>query len=371
MNLPRERLHQILRENYVIPNQAGAFSGFESFFRSLVERGLVRRHQYKEAKEWAKGNGTYTKHYPARRRFKTNRVIVSGINDTWQLDLIDLQTYSEINENYNWILICIDVFSKFVWISLLKNKNAASVKNGLIDVLNRSTGRKPEKIQTDEGNEFENQVFKAFCRQRNIELFHVDSDKKASVVERVIRTIKEKMWRAFTDRGRYVYHDIIHDLIENYNNCYHRSIKTKPSLVTAVNEERIWEVLYGRIYTHIENRISFKYDVGEQVRYREFKDMRFDKGYVQNWSEEIFTIIERIPRVPPVYRIKEENGQELDSFYYEKELLAVNREPDPLYLIERIIRENLRNNTIFVKWLGYPDHYNSWISRDQVIQVGR
>lgn len=99
--------------------------------------------------------------------------------------------------------------------------------------------------------------------------------------------------------------------------------------------------------------------------------MRFDKGYVQNWSEEIFTIIERIPRVPPVYRIKEENGQELDSFYYEKELLAVNREPDPLYLIERIIRENLRNNTIFVKWLGYPDHYNSWISRDQVIQVGR
>jgi hypothetical protein len=99
--------------------------------------------------------------------------------------------------------------------------------------------------------------------------------------------------------------------------------------------------------------------------------MRFDEGYVQNWSEEIFTIIERIPRVPPVYRIKEENGQELDSFYYEKELLAVNREPDPLYLIERIIRENLRNNTIFVKWLGYPDHYNSWISRDQVIQVGR
>jgi hypothetical protein len=99
--------------------------------------------------------------------------------------------------------------------------------------------------------------------------------------------------------------------------------------------------------------------------------MRFDKGYVQNWSEEIFTIIERIPRVPPVYRIKEENGQEMDSFYYEKELLAVNREPDPLYLIERIIRENLRNNTIFVKWLGYPDHYNSWISRDQVIQVGR
>jgi hypothetical protein len=51
--------------------------------------------------------------------------------------------------------------SKFVWISLLKNKNAASVRNGLIDVFNRCTGRQPEKIQTDEGNEFKNQVFKA------------------------------------------------------------------------------------------------------------------------------------------------------------------------------------------------------------------
>jgi hypothetical protein len=57
----------------------------------------------------------------------------------------------------------------------------------------------------------------------------------------------------------------------------------------------------------------------------------------------------------------------MDSCYYEKELLAVNREPDPLYSIERIIRDDLRNNTIFVKWLGYSDHY----IRDQVIQVER
>jgi hypothetical protein len=96
----------------------GAFTGFESFFCSLVERGTsrVRKHQYKEAKECAKGYGTYTKHSPARRRFKNNRVIVSGIDDTLQLDLIDFQTYSEINEKFNWILICIYAFSKFVCI---------------------------------------------------------------------------------------------------------------------------------------------------------------------------------------------------------------------------------------------------------------
>ncbi len=77
--------------------------------------------------------------------------------------------------------------------------------------------------------------------------------------------------------------------------------------------------------------ISFKFNVGDLVRFREFKDMRFDKGYVENYSEEVFAVIDRVPRVPPVNRIKEENGWEMDSFYYEQELLAINRNPDPFY----------------------------------------
>jgi hypothetical protein len=67
-----------------------------------------------------KGNSTYTKHRYARRRFPTNKVIVNGIDDTWQMDLVADGT----NNCYNWILVCIDVFSKFVRIKLLKTKAA-------------------------------------------------------------------------------------------------------------------------------------------------------------------------------------------------------------------------------------------------------
>jgi hypothetical protein len=73
--------------------------------------------------------------------------------------------------------------------------------------------------------------------------------------------------------------------------------------------------------------------VGDFARFREFKDMRFDKGNVENYSEEVFTAIKGVPRVPPVYRIRDENGREMDSFYYEQELLFFNRDPDPLLLI--------------------------------------
>ena len=97
--------------------------------------------------------------------------------------------------------------------------------------------------------------------------------------------------------------------------------------------------------------------------------MRFDKGYVENYSEEVFTVIERVPRVPPVYRIKEENGREMDSFYYQQELLAIHRDPDPFYLIERILER--RGNRVLVKWLGYPDYYNQWINENEVINLAR
>jgi hypothetical protein len=94
--------------------------------------------------------------------------------------------------------------------------------------------------------------------------------------------------------------------------------------------------------------------------------MRFDKGYVENYSEEVFTVIER---VPPVHRIRDENGREIDSFYYEQELLAINRDPDPFYLKERILAR--LGNRVLVKWFGYPDYYNEWINENVVINLAR
>ena len=215
--------HRTLLENYVTPNLPGSFAGFESFFRSLKERGVVVQEDKRRVREWMKGNSTYTKHRYARRRFPTNKVIVNGLDDTWQMDLVDMCSYSSTNNGYNWILVCIDVFSKFVWIKLLKTKAANPVAGAFREII--SDGRKPKNLQCDEGTEFINAVFKRLCRDNNINLYHVESDKKASIVERVLRTLKEKIWRVFTDRRQYIYHDIINDIIHNYNNCYHRSIK--------------------------------------------------------------------------------------------------------------------------------------------------
>jgi hypothetical protein len=58
-------------------------------------------------------------------------------------------------------------------------------------------------------------------------LYNVNSELKASVVERFNRTFKEKMWRNFTYRGKYVYFDELANMTKAYNKSYHRTIQKK------------------------------------------------------------------------------------------------------------------------------------------------
>ena len=121
-------------------------------------------------------------HRPARKRYERNPVIVSGIDDTFQADLIDMSGLKEANDGYTFLLSCIDVFSKFAWVVPIKDKTAKSVKEAFERIF--SDERIPKRIQTDEGNEFLNKTLKTLLGKLGIKLYVVNSEKKASVVER-------------------------------------------------------------------------------------------------------------------------------------------------------------------------------------------
>ena len=138
----------------------------------------------------------YTLHKPIRRHFKRNRVIVGGIDQQWQMDLADMQSMQKFKDGYRYLLVCIDVFSKYAWVIPLKNKKGPSLVEAFKITL--ACGRKPEKIITDQGTEFFNRHFKALLKDEDIELYNTYNETKASVVERLIRTLKTRMWRYFT-----------------------------------------------------------------------------------------------------------------------------------------------------------------------------
>ena len=79
-----------------------------------------------QVKTWLQSKDTCILHKPVQYNFPRNRVIVTGVNDQWQTDLVDISSLERFNKGYKSLLTCIDVFSKFAWVVPLKNKSGES-----------------------------------------------------------------------------------------------------------------------------------------------------------------------------------------------------------------------------------------------------
>ena len=293
-------------------------------------------------------------HKPVRRKFKRRRVLVSGIDKIWAADLADMQAFSKLNRSIKYLLAVIDVFSKYGYLIPLKDKTGKSVASALKTIFKE---RKPEKMWVDKGKEFHNKDVKEL-----IELYSTENEEKSSVVERWIRTMKERMWKYFTDNNTSVYIDILPDLVEDYNNTRHSSIKMTPVEVSKKkNELTVWRNLYPDRLKNID--INPKFSIGDKVRISK-KKKTFEKGYTTRWTEEIFTIT-KINRTSPVtYKIADLNGEEIEGSFYEPELQKTSQQ---LFRIERVIEKG--KNKSLVKWKGYSDDFNSWVDNKDIVNI--
>ena len=166
------------------------------------------------------------------------------------------------------------------------------------------------------------------------------------------------MWKYFTFKFTLRYVDVLPSLLKSYNHTKHRSIRLQPSHVTKSNENQVWNNLYGSL---VRRPVHFKFQINDSVRISKVK-RTFEKGYLPNWTEEIFTITERIPRQPPVYRLKDYSGEIVEGVFYEAELQKVEK-VDEVYHIEKVLNHRTRRGKkeYYVKWKGYPDKFNSWV----------
>ena len=109
----------------------------------------------------------------------------------------------------------------------LKDKKGVIIVNAFQKILNNSK-RKPNKIWVDQGSEFYNNVFKKWLKDNNIEMYSTYNEGKSVVAGRFIRTSKNKIYKHVTAILKNVYFDVLDDIVDEYNNTYHRTIKIKP-----------------------------------------------------------------------------------------------------------------------------------------------
>ena len=172
-------------------------------------------------------------------------------------------------------------------------------------------------------------------RENGVHYFTTRNETKCSIVEQFNRTLTSKMWKYFTHKNTQNYLTVLPKLIKSYNNSLHSSIKMKPKDVMLYNQHIVLDVLYGNNNKTIQ--ISSKFKVGDDVRISKMKHV-FAKGYESNWSYEIFTIIKVISRKPPVYKIKDYEGKEIEGIFYAEELQKVRKSKDSYWQIDKVLK---------------------------------
>ena len=258
-----------------------------------------------------------------------------------------MQLLSRYNKGIRFLLCVIDIFSKYAWVFRLKDKKGISIVKAFRIILKQSNSRKPNKIWVDKGSEFYNAFFKKWLRDNDIVMYSTHNEGKSVVVaEEFIRTLKSKIYKYMTSISKNVYINKLDDIVNEYNNTYHTTIKMKPIDVkdnSYINADK-----------EINNKDP-KFKFGDRVRISKYKNI-FAKGYTPNWSEEVFVIKKVKNTVPWTYVIIDLNGEEIIGTFYGKELQKTNQEE---FRIEKVVKR--KGDKIYAKWKGYDNSFNSYI----------
>ena len=191
-----------------------------------------------------------------------------------------MKSLSKFNKGFKYLLCVIDLFRKYAFVVPLKDKKGTSIVNAFQSILDKSK-RKPNKIWVDQGSEFYNSFFKKWLKNNDIVMYSTYNEGKSVVAERFIRTLKNKSNKHMTAVSKSVYYVVLDDIVKNYNNTWHSTIKMKPKDVKDNNITK---------YVEEFNKKDPKFNIGDRARISKYKNI-FAKGYTSNWSEEVFIVI--------------------------------------------------------------------------------
>ena len=357
MGKPNKRTHSVENNNskkldktYYNTKAVGSFGGIQPLSKKV-------RVKPEKVKDWLRTQDTYTLHKPIKYKFPRRKIIVGGIGHQWQADLVDVSRLSKHNKGIKYLLTCVDVFSRKAWVVPLKDKSGST----LLSAFQSISDPLPQRLQTDKGTEFTNRKVQQWLKEQKVHFFTTENeDIKASMVERFNRTLKSKLWRYFTKNETLSFLHILQDIVDTYNHTPHRSIGMAPLDVNDKTLGRVWFRLYGDSFADYKKP---ELKVGDSVRISKAR-RAFKKGYLPQWTEEIFTIFEVQSTHPPTFLLKDWGGEELKGSFYTEELQKIDKS-DHIYRIEEVLKQD--KNRLFVKWLGYPASFNSWVAKKDLI----
>src|SRR5882724_1295186 len=351
-----------IRRAYFDLKSPATYSNIKNVYNEAVQENA--RVIPEDVEKYLQSEPTYSLHKTARHVFKRLKTVPTGLNTDWQCDLADVQQIAYHNKRYKYILVCIDVLSRKIYVAPTKSKTSKDMIPAF-DIIFSKAGLVPTKLYSDSGFEFQARPMLEYFENLGIQKRVMYSPHlHAGVVERSIRTIKGRLYRYFTQNNTKNWIDVIDKIVETINNSINRTIGVTPNSVNNRNSMQ----LLNKVYKQQENFKSPRFKIGDYIRIDKDKGV-FGKYYLNNFTEELFRIAAVKHTNPPHYKIEDLEGQDIKGVFYEPEISKTTLAPNQRIAEILSERKTRTNTSYYVHWIGEPEKNNEWVQKTDNILI--
>ena len=345
-----------LKEIYYNPSHLASFSPLEKLYKYVKTEGRFN-YTRKEVREFLLKQDVYTGHVVKKKAKHFYNVVVPRANDTVDMDT----AHFDFGTPYKYFILAIDVFTRKAAARAVRDIKANTSKKAINEIIQELGGTR--KLRVDRGVEFKNRVVLDSLKRQNIHPYFSFAPYKSNFVERLIRTLKRKLYVTMQSKGSKDWEKFLPDVLKSYNNSIHSSTGIAPNKVRDRDEATIWFRTKHSNFKKAPLPKKFKFKLNDSVKINQIRE-NFAKEFYENNSPRLYFISHRdAPAGIQRYRLKDENNRSLPGSYSVHQLQLANVNEDTRYRIEKILERKRINNIphALVKWFGYPAEFNSYI----------
>ena len=362
-----------LQSIYENPLNVGSFSSIHKLYKSAKK--VIKDISLKDVKKFLETQDSYTLHRPSKKNFLSQRILAPKPKVIISLDLIDIKNLSEFNNGYKYLILFVDVFSKYLTIIPIKTKHKESILYGLKQFFEKKDNYKYTRIYADKESGLYSHLTRDYLKKKNKKVYSNSSqERKNAISERYIRIFKQKLFRYMTHYNTNMYLDKLNDIVMSINKGTNRSLKNvnlSPEKLHNIEDKLFLQNQFKKMFYikgDVKNKVQL-FKVGDIVRIPKsaYTQSIFFKKYNVLNSEEIFKISDvKTDRTPYLYILKDLGNEKIQGSFYGDELTkSALKTFYPIRIIKsRILK---KKKQFYVTWLGFPSKFDKWIPEKDIV----
>lgn len=257
------------------------------FKEILKQNGVSATH--KQVADFVKSQSVAQLHKPTPN-IKENYKFIVALKpfEMMQIDLLDYQKYSRQNGGNKYILIGVDVFTRYAFAKPIKDKTPESV----LKAFQQFDAPDLMSVYHDSGNEFKG-VFLEYLQENDIADLkaEIGDHHSLGVIDRFSKTFKGMIAKLMTANNNVKYANKINHLVNIYNETPHSSLGNIQPTKAILNKDFISKINFAKLQHNkeVDNKLGKAIKVGDYVRIK-LKKTIFNKGYEITYSPDTFKV---------------------------------------------------------------------------------